>query len=187
MDALTNLGVEVVLGERVKVWPEDPEHLNGKPKTIITDKGREFHADLVVSTFHLWSRVEADAAPSYLARAKNPIRPSSPPSRLLASHPPPRAYASTRPCKFRPPNPRAVRPTSSPHCHYRQMAVSPLRLHPKMSGMPMATPTLPAPAMEQARTCGISLQWAIVPRRALSKLATRHIGKLKWRRAMCAG
>ena len=48
MDALQSLGVEVVLGERVMVWPEDPEHLNGKTKTLVTDKGREFHADLVV-------------------------------------------------------------------------------------------------------------------------------------------
>lgn len=49
MDALTSLGVNVVLGERVVTWPEDPEHLNGKTKILTTSKGRTFHADLVVS------------------------------------------------------------------------------------------------------------------------------------------
>jgi hypothetical protein len=50
MDTLQKLGVNVVLGERVMTWPEDPEHLNGKTKILTTDKGREFHADLIVCT-----------------------------------------------------------------------------------------------------------------------------------------
>jgi len=47
----------VVLGERVMTWPEDPEHLNGKTKILTTDKGREFHADLVVRTLYPWHQV----------------------------------------------------------------------------------------------------------------------------------
>jgi hypothetical protein len=48
MEGLKRLKVEVVLGERVTTWPEDPEHLNGKEKVVRTNHGREFHADLVV-------------------------------------------------------------------------------------------------------------------------------------------
>jgi hypothetical protein len=51
MTTLEKLGVNVVLGERVMTWPEDPEHMNGKDKILTTDKGREFHADLVVSPY----------------------------------------------------------------------------------------------------------------------------------------
>lgn len=49
MAALDRLGVNVVLGERVTTWPEDPEHLNGKDKVVQTNHGKVFHADLVVS------------------------------------------------------------------------------------------------------------------------------------------
>lgn len=43
------MGVEVVLGERVVTWPDEPEPLDGKTKYVTTDKGRTFEADIVVS------------------------------------------------------------------------------------------------------------------------------------------
>ncbi|RXK35489.1 hypothetical protein M231_07267 [Tremella mesenterica] len=49
IDALKRLGVEVVLGERVMTWPEDPEKLEGKKKRVMTDKGRVFEADIVLA------------------------------------------------------------------------------------------------------------------------------------------
>ena len=49
LEGLQKLGVEVVLGERVVSWPENPEKLDGKTKLVHTDKGREFRADIVVS------------------------------------------------------------------------------------------------------------------------------------------
>lgn len=42
------MGVEVVLGERVVTWPDEPETLDGKTKYVTTDKGRTFEADIVV-------------------------------------------------------------------------------------------------------------------------------------------
>jgi hypothetical protein len=60
MTTLEKLGVNVVLGERVMTWPEDPEHMNGKDKILTTDKGREFHADLVVSPYFQPSDKETD-------------------------------------------------------------------------------------------------------------------------------
>ena len=41
--------MNVVLGERVTEWPDEPEKLNGKTKKVVTDKGSVFEADLVVS------------------------------------------------------------------------------------------------------------------------------------------
>jgi hypothetical protein len=49
MKGLKKLDVNVVLGERVTEWPDEPERLNGKTKKIVTDKGSVFEADLVVS------------------------------------------------------------------------------------------------------------------------------------------
>jgi len=46
---LDKLGVDVVLGERVTQWPDDPEKLNGQTKSIVTDKGSVFESDIVVS------------------------------------------------------------------------------------------------------------------------------------------
>lgn len=46
---LKKLGVNVVLGERVMEWPDEPEQLNGKTKRVVTDKGSVFEADIVVS------------------------------------------------------------------------------------------------------------------------------------------
>ena len=48
VDALQKLGVDVVLGERVVTWPQDPESLDGQMKVLRTDNGRQFEADLVV-------------------------------------------------------------------------------------------------------------------------------------------
>jgi len=78
MTTLENLGVHVVLGERVMTWPEDPEHMNGKDKILTTDKGREFHADLVVSHLLLVSRWRLTV--SSHVQAKNPTRHLWPPS-----------------------------------------------------------------------------------------------------------
>ena len=49
MKGLNKLGVNVVLGERVVEWPDSPERLDGRIKKVVTDKGSEFEADLVVS------------------------------------------------------------------------------------------------------------------------------------------
>jgi len=49
MKGLKKLDVNVVLGERVTEWPDEPEKLNGKIKRVVTDKGSVFEADLVVS------------------------------------------------------------------------------------------------------------------------------------------
>ncbi|AAW40966.1 hypothetical protein CNBA4820 [Cryptococcus deneoformans B-3501A] len=48
MEALTKMGVDVVLGERVMTWPDEPEVLDGKTKYVTTDKGRTFEADIVL-------------------------------------------------------------------------------------------------------------------------------------------
>ncbi|KAK4684127.1 apoptosis-inducing factor 2, partial [Tremellales sp. Uapishka_1] len=45
---LHKLGVNVVLGERVMSWPENPQIVDGHTKKLHTDKGREFEADLVL-------------------------------------------------------------------------------------------------------------------------------------------
>lgn len=45
---LERAGVQVVLGERVTEWPENPDVL-GEPKVVRTDKGSEFTADLVLA------------------------------------------------------------------------------------------------------------------------------------------
>ncbi|GFZ45687.1 hypothetical protein JCM24511_03416 [Saitozyma sp. JCM 24511] len=47
VEGLDRLGVNVVLGERIVTWPNEPEHL-GRPKILRTDKGRQFEADLVL-------------------------------------------------------------------------------------------------------------------------------------------
>ncbi|OWZ57378.1 oxidoreductase [Cryptococcus neoformans c45] len=48
IEALTKMGVEVVLGERVVTWPDEPETLDGKTKYVTTDKSRTFEADIVL-------------------------------------------------------------------------------------------------------------------------------------------
>lgn len=55
MEALTKMGVDVVLGERVMTWPDEPEVLDGKTKYVTTDKGRTFEADIVVNFWTLRS------------------------------------------------------------------------------------------------------------------------------------
>ncbi|CAK9782311.1 FAD/NAD(P)-binding domain-containing protein [Cutaneotrichosporon oleaginosum] len=42
------LGVNLVLGERVMSWPTNPGVLDGTPKTVTTDKGTSLSADLVL-------------------------------------------------------------------------------------------------------------------------------------------
>lgn len=49
MESLNKLGVNVVLGERVVTWPDNPGNLDGEPKITTTDKGRTFTADLVLA------------------------------------------------------------------------------------------------------------------------------------------
>jgi hypothetical protein len=84
MTTLQKLGVNVVLGERVMTWPEDPEHLNEKTKVLTTDKGREFHADLVVSFLYLfiWMKLTVSSH----VQVKSPIHHSWPPFAPLQSH-----------------------------------------------------------------------------------------------------
>ncbi|ORY24986.1 hypothetical protein BCR39DRAFT_545485 [Naematelia encephala] len=48
MEALNKLKINVVLGERVVTWPQEPEHIDGKLKVLRTDKGRQFEAELVL-------------------------------------------------------------------------------------------------------------------------------------------
>ena len=78
MDTLNKLGVNVVLGERVMTWPEDPEHLNGNTKVLTTDKGREFHADLIVCLSKMVFRQTSSYSSSHV-QVKNPILHSLPP------------------------------------------------------------------------------------------------------------
>lgn len=42
------LGIKVVLGERVMEWPENPNVVDGTPKTVTTNKGTKLSADLVL-------------------------------------------------------------------------------------------------------------------------------------------
>ncbi|ORX40015.1 hypothetical protein BD324DRAFT_615943 [Kockovaella imperatae] len=48
VERLATLGVNVVLGERVMTAPDHAEHYDGKVKHLLTDKGRQFDADLVL-------------------------------------------------------------------------------------------------------------------------------------------
>jgi len=48
MDSLKQLGVQTILGERVMTWPEHPEILDGKLKTLVTSTGRELAAEMVL-------------------------------------------------------------------------------------------------------------------------------------------
>ncbi|BEJ02759.1 hypothetical protein CcaverHIS631_0705540 [Cutaneotrichosporon cavernicola] len=43
-----DLGINVILGERVVEWPTNPGVVDGSPKTITTDKGSRLSADLVL-------------------------------------------------------------------------------------------------------------------------------------------
>lgn len=47
-ESLEKLGVKVILGERVMQWPETPEILDGKLKTIVTSTGRQLSAEMVL-------------------------------------------------------------------------------------------------------------------------------------------
>lgn len=48
MESLEKLDVNVVLGERVMQWPEQPEILDGHLKTLVTSSGRTLTAELVL-------------------------------------------------------------------------------------------------------------------------------------------
>ena len=48
MESLKQLGIRTVLGERVVSWPESPEILDGKLKTLVTSTGRELTAEMVL-------------------------------------------------------------------------------------------------------------------------------------------
>jgi pyruvate/2-oxoglutarate dehydrogenase complex dihydrolipoamide dehydrogenase (E3) component len=48
MESLKQLEIQTVLGERVMTWPEHPEILDGKLKTLITSTGRELAAEMVL-------------------------------------------------------------------------------------------------------------------------------------------
>jgi NADH dehydrogenase FAD-containing subunit len=48
MESLKQLGIQTVLGERVMTWPERPEILDGKLKTLVTSTGREITAEMVL-------------------------------------------------------------------------------------------------------------------------------------------
>jgi NADH dehydrogenase FAD-containing subunit len=48
MESLKQLGIQTVLGERVMTWPEHPEILDGKLKTLVTSTGRKLTAEMVL-------------------------------------------------------------------------------------------------------------------------------------------
>ena len=48
MKSLKQLEVRTVLGERVMTWPDHPEILDGKLKTLVTSTGRELTAEMVL-------------------------------------------------------------------------------------------------------------------------------------------
>jgi NADH dehydrogenase FAD-containing subunit len=48
MKSLQQLGVIVVLGERVMTWPEHPEILDGNLKTLVTSAGRQLTAEMIL-------------------------------------------------------------------------------------------------------------------------------------------
>ncbi|TYJ56630.1 hypothetical protein B9479_002722 [Cryptococcus floricola] len=75
VEHLAKLGVEVVLGERVMTWPDEPEILDGKPKIVTTDKGRTFEADLVLPCTGQKAHVSlmAEVDPSLISAATGRI------------------------------------------------------------------------------------------------------------------
>ena len=48
LESLKELGVKVVLGERVMHWPENPETLDGQLKTLATSTGRQLSAEMML-------------------------------------------------------------------------------------------------------------------------------------------
>lgn len=48
MKSLNRLGVNVILGERVMKWPDHPEVLDGRLKTLVTSAGRELTAEMIL-------------------------------------------------------------------------------------------------------------------------------------------
>jgi len=48
MESLKQLGIQTILGERVMTWPENPEILDGKVKTLVTSTGRALTAEMVL-------------------------------------------------------------------------------------------------------------------------------------------
>jgi NADH dehydrogenase FAD-containing subunit len=48
MESLNNLGVNVILGERVMKWPDHPEVLDRRLKTLVTSAGRELTAEMIL-------------------------------------------------------------------------------------------------------------------------------------------
>lgn len=73
---LEKLGVEVVLGERVTTWPEEPERLDGRTKVVRTDKGGVYEADLVLPCTGQKPHVSfmADLSPSSISKTTSRIR-----------------------------------------------------------------------------------------------------------------
>ncbi|KAL7424159.1 hypothetical protein Q5752_001745 [Cryptotrichosporon argae] len=76
LKGLHDVGVEVVLGERVVTWPDEPEILDGRVKVVRTDKGREFEADLVLPCTGQKAHVAlmAALAPSTISPVTSRIR-----------------------------------------------------------------------------------------------------------------
>jgi NADH dehydrogenase FAD-containing subunit len=48
MQSLKQLGIQTILGERVMTWPEHPEILDGKLKSLVTSTGRELTAEMIL-------------------------------------------------------------------------------------------------------------------------------------------
>jgi len=48
MESLKQLGIQTILGERVMTWPEHPEIVDGKVKTLVTSTGRVLTAEMVL-------------------------------------------------------------------------------------------------------------------------------------------
>lgn len=76
ISGLEQLGVEVVLGERVTTWPEEPERLDGRTKVVRTDKGGVYEADLVLPCTGQKPHVSfmAELSPSSISKTTSRIR-----------------------------------------------------------------------------------------------------------------
>jgi len=99
MERLHELGVDLVLGERVVTWPDEPEKLDGKVKVLRTDKGRQFEADLIVRIFLLSLPAFIMDCCSSLVPVNNLIPPSWPSLHLPPSPQSLLGYVSGLLCK----------------------------------------------------------------------------------------
>lgn len=76
IDKMAKLDIDVVLGDRVISWPDDPEVFDGRIKTIRTQGSRSFAADLILRCTGQKPHVSlmADLSPSSISASTSRIR-----------------------------------------------------------------------------------------------------------------